>query len=241
MYKSARSFTKMCRTGFLVATLLAIVLAATLALADGGGNVMPATAKPHGYSLDDMTVKMAPFQTSGNNMAFYPKTPFQILYMAAFNPPVSFSCPDNKGVGILFQGTNSFMVTSGTPFFVPLWAADDSPPVLPPFPIHASMAGDYFFDPALVGARDTVVIVDGQTTTLDKDYVGYAYFADALPNSAHGIVLLGAFLTPMSVGTHTVTIKGTIAGDGVLTYWGAPCYAEDYSYLVKVVPGKSGK
>jgi hypothetical protein len=248
VYNFARLRINLTRIGLPVAILLAIVMLVSLAVADGGGNVMPASAKPHGYSLDDMTLKMALFQTSGNNPAYYPQTPFQVLYInfmagGATSSPVPCPAP-NGGMGDLFTGTNSFVVRSGTPFFVPLWSVTDSPPVLPPFPYHASMAGHYFFDPQLVGGRDFEVIVDGQSTKLDKSYVGWRITPDNQPlldGGGHGIVIIGAFLTPMSVGTHTVTIKGQLAGAGLLNYFGIHCIAEDYSYLVKVVPGNSGK
>ena len=57
-----------------------LVLAARAAFADGGGNVQPPKAKPHGYSLTDMASAIALFSTSGNNSQYYPDTPFQLLY-----------------------------------------------------------------------------------------------------------------------------------------------------------------
>ena len=45
-----------------------------------GGNVLPPNASPYGYSLDDMAKALALFDTSGNDLSYYPKTPFQILY-----------------------------------------------------------------------------------------------------------------------------------------------------------------
>lgn len=51
-----------------------------------GGNVLPPTAQPHGYSLEKMAVALANFTASGNDLTYYPKTPFQILY-ADFNKP----------------------------------------------------------------------------------------------------------------------------------------------------------
>lgn len=247
MYNFARSLN-VHKIGSPVAILVAIAVLASLALAGGGGNVMPPTARPHGYSLNDMTLKMALFQTSGNNPAYYPQTPFQVLYMNFMAVPPThsdISCPaPNGGTGDLYSGANSFVVRSGTPFFVPLWSIDDSPPVLPPFPYDVSLAGHYFFDSSSVGGRDFEVIVDGQSTKLVEANVGWAMTPidqPLLDGGGHGIVLLGVFLTPMSVGTHTVTIRGQLAGAGLLTYFGVHCMAEDYSYLVKVVPGNSGK
>lgn len=248
MRNFANSLMNLKKTGLPVAILLAIAIVVSGAFGDGGGNVMPATAKPYGYSLDDMTLKMAWFQTSGNNPTYYPQTPFQVLYMnytTGGTTQSDISCPaPNGGMGYLFAGTNSFVVRSGTPFFVPLWSVSDSPPVLPPFPSQPSMAGYYFFSSQLVGGRDFEVIVDGQSTKLGESYVGWAVTPNDQPlldGGGHGIVILGVFLTPMSVGTHTVTIKGQLAGAGLLQYFDLHCLAEDYSYLVKVIPGNSGK
>jgi len=239
MYNIARS--RLCRIVLSVATMFAIVMVAPLALADGGGNVMPANANPHGYSLDDMTLKLALFQTSGNQPQYYPQTPFQILYTDPNKPPTvsDLACPD-LGQGILVTNHNSFVVPFGTPFFVPLWSVDDSPPIIPPFPVQSSMAGYYFFDPQGVGGRDFEVIVDGQIAKLGPPYVGGPVTAPLLNGGSH-MVLLGAFITPMSVGTHTVTIKGTLAGAGILQYYDLHCIGEDITYFVRVVPGKSGK
>ena len=57
--------------------------------AEGGSGVLPASAKPFGYSLADMTRLLAVFTTSGNVEAFHPDTPFQILFVdpALFEPP----------------------------------------------------------------------------------------------------------------------------------------------------------
>lgn len=248
MFRFVGSLMHTKPAGLPVAMLLVIAVLVSLALAEGGGNVMPATAKPHGYSLDDMTLKMALFQTSSNDPTYYPQTPFQILYMNFMTGGMTrsdISCPaPNGGTGDLWTGTNSFVVRAGTSFFVPLWGITDSPPVLPPFPAQASMAGHYFVDVNLAGGRDFEVIVDGKSTKLGPSYVGWAMTPPNQPlldGGGHGIVILGAFLTPMSVGTHTVTIKGQLAGAGLLTYFGLHCIAEDYSYLVKVVPGSSGK
>ena len=43
--------------------------------------VLPPAAKPFGWSLERMTGALAVFTASGNNPAFYPDTPFQVLYV----------------------------------------------------------------------------------------------------------------------------------------------------------------
>src|SRR5215216_4294848 len=45
----------------------------------GPGKVLPPKAHPHGYSLDDMASAVANFSINGNDPAFYPDTPFQII------------------------------------------------------------------------------------------------------------------------------------------------------------------
>src|SRR5882672_10200224 len=84
---------------FAITTLALGVSVSVASAQGGGGNVMPAHASPHGYSLEDMAREMAYFNTSGNDTNYYPDTPFQILYAG---------------------GANRFTVKPGTPFFVPV-------------------------------------------------------------------------------------------------------------------------
>lgn len=64
----------------LVAIMMALVLSSIgSALAS---SVLPPSAHPHGWSLDRMTAALAQFSTSGNNPAYAPATPFQILATA---------------------------------------------------------------------------------------------------------------------------------------------------------------
>jgi hypothetical protein len=90
------------------------------ALAGGGGNVLAPSAKPHGYTLADLALATALFNTSGNNLSYYPNTPFQVLFVSA---------------------TNEFFVAPGTPFYMPVFFADDSPPIVGTFPTNAKQAG----------------------------------------------------------------------------------------------------
>jgi hypothetical protein len=241
VYHFLRSLNGFGKTLLSFAIMLGVAMAVTLAFAAGGGNVLPPNANPHGYSLDDMTLKMALFQTSGNQAQYYPQTPFQILHTDPDTPPTisNIVCPDS-GEGILVTNHNAFVVRSGTPFFVPLWSVDDSPPVIPPFPVQPSMGGYYFFDPQGVGGRDFEVIVDGQSVKLGPAYVGGPITAPLLNGGSH-MVLLGAFLSLMSPGTHSVTIKGKVAGAGILQYYGMHCIGEDIQYLVRVEPGPRAK
>jgi hypothetical protein len=229
--------TTIFKCALALATSFALTVLPGIAFAQGG-NVMPATAHSHGFSLEDMATKLAPFDASGNNMQYYPQTPFQVLFISN-SSGTTVTCPD-QGSGLLFTGTNAFVVSSGTPFFVPLFSFDDSPPVIPVFPAQHSLAGNYVFDPLQVGGRDFEVIVDGSSTKIGPEYVaGPITSATPLPDTATHLIQLGVFLTPMSVGTHVVTIKGQIAGAGVFPTIGQHCLQEDFDYLVKVVPGHS--
>jgi hypothetical protein len=46
---------------------------------------------------------------------------------------------------------------------------------------------------------------------------------------------IGVFLTPLTPGTHTVEIKGTLAGAAVLAFTGGTPSGEDITYTVRVV------
>jgi hypothetical protein len=76
---------------------------------------MPPSAKPKGFSLGDMALENSQFATSSNNPAFFPATPFQILY---YDPPLTMT-PVQSG-GLLVTGSNTFNVPTGTFFYVPL-------------------------------------------------------------------------------------------------------------------------
>lgn len=205
--------------------------------AGGGGNVLAPNAQPRGYSLTDMARATARFNTSFNNLLYYPNTPFQILYAdfsTATTTPVD--C-DNGGSGLLQSGTNSFTVAPGTPFYVPFFNVTDSPPVLGTYPSDESEAVGYFFGPTQIGGRDFEIIVDGKSTPVGPEYLaGPVETAPLLDGGGTHIITLGVFLTPLSVGTHTVTIRGQVAGDLLLPTYGISCLKEDFTYVVEVKP-----
>ena len=78
------------------ATLNSLLPAAEVRSAQGGGAVLPATARPYGYSLTDMARETAPFLTSGNTTD-YPNTPFQVLY---FDPSTYHASTSDGGVAV---------------------------------------------------------------------------------------------------------------------------------------------
>ena len=155
--------------------------------------MLPPNAEPHDYSLTDMTRAVARFNDSGNNLAYYPDTPFQILYV---NRP---------------NHTGSFTVKPGTTFYVPVVNVNDSPPVLGVFPKTPAQARGYLTDPAELGGHDFKIVVDGVTTVLSTSYLG-GPVTKSLPNGGQHTITLGAFLRPLTPGTHKVTISGTLDG-----------------------------
>ncbi len=217
--------------------VLGPVFGITSASASGGGNVMPPNAQPRGYSLTDMARATAIFNTSGNNPLYYPNTPFQILYADLSAVTETVVTCDNGGSGKLQSGTNSFTVAPGTPFYVPLFNVTDSPPVLGTYPLDESAAVRYFFGPTQIGGRDFEIIVDGKSTPVGPEYLaGPVETALLLDGGGTHIITLGVFLTPLSVGTHTVTIRGQVAGDLLLPTYGISCLKEDFTYVVEVKP-----
>jgi hypothetical protein len=197
----------------VVAIGFGLVLLTQPALA-GGGNVMPANAKPHGWSLLDIANAMPYFSASGNNPALLPDTPFQLLYISP---------------------TNTFTVKTGTSFFVPVFFVDDSPPILGTFPTSAADLADYYFAEDQLGVDVAQIIVDGQVTDLGPDYVAGIVNAPGLPDGGGShYTQLGAFLTPLSKGTHTVTIRIFADGDAWIPFGGSfGPFEVTYTVIVK--------
>jgi hypothetical protein len=204
-----------------------------------GGDVVPPNVTPYGYSLDEMASLLAQFSVSGNTIAV-PATPFQILYT---NPKKTVTktilkCPSPPGgSGNLTLGINSFKVKPGTPFFVPVQGFDDSPPFVVNFPTYKSQVPDYIFGPNGYGGRDFRIIVDGDKTSLGPAFLGGPVTTAPLPDGGGThYIQLGVFLTPMSLGIHTVTIQGEVASPNFLAAFGIGCAAEDITYIVAVLP-----
>ena len=197
----------------LAIAILTLVAAFSATSAEGGGGkVMPANATPAGYSLEDMAEAMAYFVTSGNNLTYYPDTPFQILYIS---------------------DTNTFTVKPGTRFFVPVAYIDDSPPILGDFPDDEDDIPNYVFGRDQLGAHHLQIVVDGKATTLGAQNAAGAHTPGLLDGGGSNFIQIGAFLTPLSEGTHTVTIRGTFDGDVILDLFGGP-FSFEYTYTVIV-------
>ena len=119
---------------FIVFTTIALCGMGRWAKADGGGNVMPASARPLGYSLTAIAADTSHFNTGPRTADTLPDVPFQLLYVP-FNSPLPTQ--------------NTFTVSQGTHFYVPVFFADDSPPVIGDFPGDVSdrqADADYLLD-----------------------------------------------------------------------------------------------
>src|SRR5262249_33679803 len=172
------------------------------------GEVLPAKAHLDGYSLTDMTSATAQFLTSGTDPSLYPNTPFQILYHKV---PETNTFP-SPGV-LVARGVNQFTVKPGTPFYVPLGYSDDSPTIVGTFPTTQQAVADYIFSHDQNGFGTLQIVVDGQAPAIGPAYVGGLVTTQPLPDGGGThIITVGAFLTPLAPGVHTVTISGTITG-----------------------------
>jgi hypothetical protein len=177
-----------------VAGLLALV-AAGPALA--GSNVLPSSAKPKGYSLVDAARATAVFNT-GPHDATPPKLPLYTL-------------------------TNDATLKPGTFLYVPVFYADDSGQVVPPFPTDVTdQQADADYLMGLVkhdyDVDAFIIVVDGKVTVLDDSYVTGTKtppLQDGPPAGTNYIVS-GAFVSPLSPGVHTVGVGGLIDGEPVV-------------------------
>ena len=208
-------------TTFTGALVLATMLIASAPIVsaqpcNGSGAVLPPSAKVYGYSLDAMASAVANFSISGNDPAFYPNTPFQILY-------------DQSPAG-----NNTFKVRPGTFCYVKFFFIDDSPPVIGNWPANKHQAAHYIFGRDQLGAHDLQVIVDGRAYSLDHPgYIGGPVPTPNSPDGSQHLIQVGAFLSPLSKGTHTVTIRGTIDGTAFVDFVGGP-YSAEITYTVVV-------
>jgi hypothetical protein len=215
---------------------LATAVAMTAAAAGATGSVvLSPTAKPLGYSRAAMARALGQFTASGNNPAYFPDTPFQILYA----DPSSVT-QTSQGCGVRFHGTNAFEVTTAAQFFVPVDNVDDSPPVIGTFPTTRTEAESYFYDQSQVGGRGFRVIIDGQATPLGHRYLAGPVRTKKLPDGGgHHIITIGAFIDQLPEGTHTVSITGGVFGAGIQQTYGI-CFARfEYSYTVNVTEPSS--
>jgi hypothetical protein len=192
--------TTRARRGLFVATMGMILGAAGVNPASGG-DLMPSNAKPKGYSLADIAVATAVYNTG--QMVGNPLTP----------PP-----PDVPFLVLVGNVT----VPPGTMVYLPVFVADNSPPpVTPKFPMSISnQAADAMFLNTVLstgyGLTDLIVEVDGQITILDDSYIVGVKTAPLLDGGGTSYIVAGAFLTPFPPGHHNVSIGGIIKGHPVV-------------------------
>lgn len=174
---------------------LACFLASAGPAIAGGGNVLPPTAKAKGYSLAEAAGDTAHFNVGPRTPETLPTDfPFQILYVDG-------------------NGNLTFNVRPGTMFYVPLVYSDSTDGAFWPFPdvTDAQAVSDYYFDPEQLGAELIEIVVDGKTTALGPSYAVGAV-TPGLPTGGSSYTVAAAFLTPMSKGTHFVTIRVLLTG-----------------------------
>jgi hypothetical protein len=226
-----RLLTARASRAFVVALVIGVAVTTSAAAgASGGGVVLPAAARPHGATLSDLTGAVALFTTSGNDQAYYPNTPFQVLYA---DPSTSTFTPD--GCGFQGRGTNTLTVDAGATSYVPIINIDDSPPVFGTYPTTPAAGRDYMFDPDQIGTHDVFVTVDGRRTDLGPAYVGGPVTTPPLLDGGGTHMLtVGAFLTPFAVGHHVVTIGGAISGALVPATVGACFVNWEFTYTIDV-------
>jgi hypothetical protein len=201
-------------------------------LTPGGGNVLAATAHPYGYSLTDMASATALFNTSFNDPSQYPNTPFRVLFV----DPTTETFDSVNG-GLVVGGTNQVTVKADTPFYVPLAWFDDSPIVIGNFPTTQQAAADYVFSHDQVGLGDLRIVVDGHATSIGAAYTaGPVHTPPLLDGGGSHIITVGAFLTPMSPGVHTVSISGELSGVAFQQATGLAFYQFGFTYTVTVQP-----
>jgi hypothetical protein len=200
-----------------VLTVAGFVLLATAARAQGGGNVLPPTARPHGYSLADMAAVTAFFNTGPRAPGTEPDTPFQVLFSTVNGP------------------TPVFTVRPGTMFYVPVVYTDDSPPILGDFPqdvTNQAAVSHYYFDPGELGAVFIQIEVDGQVSSLGP---GYAVGAvEILADGGSRYTTVAAFLSPLPKGRHAVTIRALLTGAALVPYFPGGVFAFETTYDVVV-------
>jgi hypothetical protein len=197
-----------------------IGLSSSLARA-GGGNVLPPGATSHGWTLDEMAAAVANFSISGNDLIYYPETPFQIIYRHG-----NLQDP---------TGANTFTVKPGTSFYLKFFFIDDSAPVIGDWPDSRDEAADYVFGGDQLGGHDLEVEVDGKVFSLDDaGYIGGPVPTPDSPDGSEHLIQIGAFMAPLTKGKHTVIIRGVFDGDALVEAFGGPFAAEiTYTIIVK--------
>lgn len=206
--------TRISRRAVATLTTCLFLVASSATAANGSGQVLPPAATPLGWSIDDMAAAVANFSISGNDLAYYPDTPFQIIYR---------------------HPGNSFTVGPGTFLYVKVIFIDDSPPVIGDWPADKSGVAEYFFGRTQLGAHDLEIEVDGTVYSLDDPgYVGGPVPTPDSPDGSANFIQTGAFVSPLAPGNHTLTIRGVLDGDAILAATGGFPFATEITYSITV-------
>lgn len=175
----------------------------------GGGNVLPPTARPHGYSLTDLARITGVFNGASPWDGVPPTegTPFEMLYARA-------------------NGDKVFHVDPGTTLYVPVaYSIGDGIDV-----DDKAAVANLYFSPEKYGADYIEIVVDGRVASLIR--FGYPVGA-FLPLDGGGTLdysTVAAFLSPLTPGTHKVTIRALF--DGALLGGGTFEYSDTYTVIV---------
>jgi hypothetical protein len=177
----------MCSRNSRITVLVAVVgLVLGTVLWARGDSVLPATATPDGHSLSNMAAITAAYNEAGGTP---PNVPFDII-------------------------VGNATVDSSTTLYVPIFYADNGPPpTIPPFPTDISdehANAQYLYSQA--GVTGFILQLDGVTTSLSDDYVSAVPVSPPLPDTANNYIVSAAFLSPLSVGQHTLGIGGIVNG-----------------------------
>jgi hypothetical protein len=164
-----------------------------------GGYVLPPFAIPYGYSLFDMAEETAVYNVGifVGDTPTPPDVPFEVL-----------------------EGDTT--VSPGTILYVPIFFADNSPP-LPSYGFPKNIAdqeadADYldfvvFTD---YGVTAFFVQVDGENTILDDDYITGVKTAPLADGGGNRYISTACFLSPLTRGAHTVGFGGIVDGAPVV-------------------------
>ena len=188
--------------------ILSLLISATPALA-GGGNVLPPTAKPDGYSLTDLAALTGAFNVGPRDgVSPTVDTPFVMLYIPA-------------------NGDTEFHVERGTILYVPVvYSFGDAVDVT-----DKAALVDLYFSPDKYGAEYLEIVVDGKVTSVMR----YGYPVGAVIPLEGGSTLeystVAAFLSPLTPGTHTVTIRSLF--DGAFLGGGIFEFEDNYTVIVE--------
>jgi hypothetical protein len=92
----------------------------------------------------------------------------------------------------------------------------------------------YYFDPEQLGAEFLRIVVDGKVSELGPEYAVGVEMPQPRPSEEiFNYTVVAAFLTPLSKGTHTVTIAARLSGAFIIGAFGG-VYEFEIPYTVEV-------